>query len=233
MFKVIFLSNDQDIKNKYEEDCVRLDIDVISGDSQSVNQVLEKVDALIIDEDIFSEFINICEFIMDTRRLSKIFIWILSRKNSQTNNIIYLQLGVDGVFKKETSSEEVSLSINRFLYRNHEKSDVDKQFSGLSKGTRERETYIELNPTTLTINLPNKRIIYLTKLEYIVLDLLLNNIGEVITYRDIRLYVFEKEYMELYRVTNLIFRLRKKLKSEPGCRLTIKTIRNTGYLLNT
>lgn len=76
--------------------------------------------------------------------------------------------------------------------------------------------------------------IYLTKLEFCFLDLLISHRGTVVTYEEIYHALWQKKLNMNYsiqaRISNLAFLVRKKVEDAPQKPMLIKTIRSIGYM---
>ena len=90
-----------------------------------------------------------------------------------------------------------------------------------------------MEPKNLTV-LKNDKEVYLTRLEFIFLDLLLNNRGKAVSYEEIYQYLWpnksEYNYNIQVRISNLVFLVRKKIENDPKKPIFIKTIRSIGYM---
>ncbi|MEI5989027.1 hypothetical protein A5881_000514 [Enterococcus termitis] len=93
---------------------------------------------------------------------------------------------------------------------------------------------ISLNTNERSLIFDGKDIVHLTTLEFKIATLLFQNIGELVTYKELHQSIIEENELDdshFYRVTNLVCHIRKKIstkvKEDP-----IKTIRSKGYILD-
>ncbi|WP_207696416.1 two-component system, OmpR family, response regulator VicR [Enterococcus sp. DIV0212c] len=202
--------------------------------TEDVFNEASKMDALIIEESTAVELKDTCELILELRRNFKALIWIVCKRMTQTNKIVYLQLGADGV-SDEKEQEEAILQFSNILNRI---KDEQENLAGTVVNEREKKNnrHLELVQNNLSIILEGKEI-SLTRLEFQTITFLLEHIGKAITYEELYKNVWkndfgnEKEGTKQYRISNLIFHLRKKLEIDPAQPNYIKTVRSKGYML--
>ncbi|EOH95040.1 hypothetical protein UAW_02119 [Enterococcus haemoperoxidus ATCC BAA-382] len=192
-----------------------------------------KMDALIIEESTAVDLKGTCELILELRRNFKSLIWIMCKRMSQTNKIVYLQLGADGVSGEE-EQEEAILQFSNILNRiKNERENLDETVTYGQEKVNNR--HLELVQNNLSIILAGKEI-SLTRLEFQTITFLLEHIGKAVTYEELYKNVWqndfgnEKKGTKQYRISNLIFLLRKKLEIDPAQPSYIKTIRSKGYM---
>lgn len=194
-----------------------------------------KMDALIIEESPLTELKETCELILEIRRNFKALIWIASKQVSKTSKLIYFQLGADGVVDTESEQEEFLAQFFNILNRFKPEREVGNEtipFVGQESFKRQ----LELIPSNLSIMVDGKEI-GLTKLEFQTISFLLANKGKAVTYEEIYKAVWKEKFTDSqldnkqYRVSNLIFHLRKKLEVNAAHPNYIKTIRSKGYML--
>lgn len=174
-------------------------------------------DVLIIqdDENRFIEYV--CEALVYLKHHSSTLIWFISSKLPKINRTIYPRLGVDGLADQNSEPEEVALLVSNGLKRiiNEPKN------SHLSKK-------VVLTPNNLSLNVAGIHI-YLTRLEFSLMNLLLENRDNIVTYEEIYKDTWRNDVAnQQYKVSNLVFHLRKKII---GSGVDIKTIRSVGYRL--
>ncbi|EOI06772.1 hypothetical protein UAY_00114 [Enterococcus moraviensis ATCC BAA-383] len=194
-----------------------------------------QMDALIIEESPLVGLKNTCELILELRRNAKSLIWVVSKAVTKTSKIVYLQLGADGVVDTETEKEEFLLQFSNILSRfTNEQKTENKTFSYAGQESFQRQ--LKLIPSNLSIVVEGKEI-SLTQLEFQTIALLLENRGKAVTYEEIFTTVWQDKYADTqlenkqYRISNLIFHLRKKMEIDTGHPNYIKTVRSKGYML--
>lgn len=192
------------------------------------NNVLQHIETLIIDVDRLNNFNWVCEIIMNLRKQTTLPLWILTSSNytNRTNRIVYLQLGVDGVLDKEHGLDEPILMMRNLMQRFKQQVTPKNTLSSES-------VQFKLIPQNLSVSLNHGEEVNLTKLEFLTIEYLHKHARETMTYEDIYENVWNDSYgNRKYRVSNLVFHLRKKLESDIEKPKYIKTIRSKGYMLN-
>ncbi|MGX7243861.1 winged helix-turn-helix domain-containing protein [Enterococcus quebecensis] len=195
------------------------------------------MDALIIEETSALNLKNTCELILEIRRNFKALIWVVSQNLSKTSKMVYLQLGADGVADKEIEQEESILQLSNLLKRVKEKTIGDESERDRFD-IKPSEGALDLVPENLSVIVEGNTEVCLTKLEFQIISYLINHNGKAVTYEEIYQHVWKDDYNNCqegnkqYRVSNLIFHLRKKLEKDSTKPEYIKTIRSKGYMLD-
>ncbi len=187
-------------------------------------------DLLILLENTLEQVGATCARLLQINKETGSLIWIWSKTQNEMNRMVYLRLGADGVMTENISLEEWTLIVSNALRR--KKNHPQK--------IREKESG-ETSNDGLVLNIKNRSVIVndneevqLTNLEYKAMDLLVQNMGETVTYEEIYNAIWgdpESEHRKLYRISNLIFHIRKKFEAETGTSKPIRTVRSKGYIL--
>lgn len=95
-----------------------------------------------------------------------------------------------------------------------------------------------MNAQNHSIQLPNQTEVSLTNLEYKLLALLDTRVNQAFTYENIYSSIWDsKRETELsekkYRIANMVFHIRNKLKRHDINPNVLRTVRSVGYLLDT
>ncbi|WP_256924823.1 winged helix-turn-helix domain-containing protein [Candidatus Enterococcus mansonii] len=194
------------------------------------------MDALIIEETSTLGLKGTCELILELRRNFKALIWVVSQNISKTSKMVYLQLGADGVTDKEVEQEESIIQLSNLLKRVKEKTTTNDEKKKIVD-IKHSEGSLDLIPENLSVMVEGQKEICLTKLEFQIISYLINHSGKAVTYEEIYEHVWKDDYNNCqegnkqYRVSNLIFHLRKKLEKDSAKPKYIKTIRSKGYML--
>lgn len=157
------------------------------------------------------------ELIKKVRQTMDVPIIVLSARTDLTDRILGLDLGADDYITKPFEPLEVAAKIKSMIRRLN-KTDEQKDMESLRVGDLVLDTY------RCTI-LKNGQVIELTKTEYLVLKLFMENQGRVFTKEQI----YNAGWNETYAVDDntirvIISRLRDKIGEE-----YIRTIRGLGY----
>lgn len=207
----------------------------LSKDKVSEEALL--MDALIIEETATFGLKSICELILELRKNVKALIWVFSENLSKTSKMIYLQLGADGVAAKEEEYEESILQLSNILKRVKEEKTTTNNLDFVFEQKNSESSSLELIPNNFSVLLEGESEINLTKLEFQTISFLVQHIGQAVTYEEIYQNVWKDDFNNCeegnkqYRVSNLIFHLRKKLEVDTAKPKYIKTIRSKGYML--
>ncbi|EIA6647563.1 winged helix-turn-helix transcriptional regulator [Enterococcus faecalis] len=154
----------------------------------------------------------------------------MSSIDNKTSRLVYLQLGVDGIATSALSYEECFLIMDNSLSRRKKYKKQNNPISEEENSSQE----INLNTNERSLIFDGKDIVHLTRLEFKIVTLLFQNIGELVTYKELHQSIIKENELDdshFYRVTNLVCHIRKKIstkvKEDP-----IKTIRSKGYILD-
>lgn len=200
------------------------DCQMISFTENDFLQRVQKADGILLKETGEHSIEKICYMIIELRKKCNPLIWVLSKKASLIQKIIYLELGADGTFTDMNAPEEIYLVIKQSLnrYRKSKKETEVKAESGIT-----------LNERNLSIQGDKEELeVILTRLEYQLLKLFLENESVVLTYQQLYEEIWGYPYEnDRYRIANLVFHLRKKLKQAGKDPEAIRTVRAQGYML--
>ncbi|EOL44482.1 MULTISPECIES: response regulator transcription factor [Enterococcus] len=186
---------------------------------------LGELDVLIIEESKELNFTNICEWLLEIRKISDIYILILADVDQMifTSRMVYLKLGADGIFTEE--ADEMDLIVKNILKR-LKKETVKK---------RENQSSFEIIPEKSCVLVNKKQEVDLTRQEFLALTILYKNKNQTVTYEDIYKGVWAKNGsgVQKNRVCNLVSHVRKKFADLKNSPVQVKTIRSIGYILDT
>ncbi|MEI5990808.1 hypothetical protein A5881_002313 [Enterococcus termitis] len=192
---------------------------------------LDELDGLVIEDSKHTDMSKICDVLLKIKKISDIPVWIITsiEKTSQTTRLVYLKLGAAGLINYNVDKEEISLTIKNTLQR----LETIKMVQQKEEETKKENVSFQLVPKNFSVKVGNDNEISLTRLEYKTLEFLYQHIKEVVTYDELYENVWnDHQGKKIYRVTNLVFKLREKFEHE-GCEHQyIKTVRSKGYMLN-
>lgn len=120
------------------------------------------LDILIIEESIELNFTNICEWLLEIRKVSDIYILILADEEQMvfTSRIVYLKLGADGIFTEE--ADELDLIVKNMLKRIKKETSKKKN----------KESSFEIIPEKSCVLVNKKQEVDLTRQEFLALTIL-------------------------------------------------------------
>jgi DNA-binding response OmpR family regulator len=153
---------------------------------------------------------------------SNVPIIMLSVRYTDDDVVTALETGVDEYITKPFSPRQLVARIRALLRR----------ISGEPQENLHTET-CSLDVELREIKWPEHTPVHLTRLETHLLEALFQNAGRVLTAESLITRVWGSEGASPDMLKQLIYRLRCKLNVEAGAPISIKTIREEGYLLET
>lgn len=220
MKKVLLIEDDEKLKKYIGEYLYVYNYKVFT--IEDFNLVLEKVkevkpDLIILDINLpkFDGFY----FLRVIRKSYNIPILILSARSDEGEQIRGMELGADDYMTKPFSMGILLAKINALLRRNNEYINDDIENIG------------DIMLIHDSMKLKYKNQVYdLTKNEYRVLNILIKNIGKVVTREELLDVLWDDEiFVDDNTLTVNMSRVKKKL-SELGLDNAIKTKRGVGYV---
>lgn len=191
-----------------------------ANDGETALQILESeaIDLAIVD--IMMPRKNGYEIIKTVRKNSNMPILVISAKVDLPDRVFGIDLGADDYITKPFEPLEIAAKVRSHLRRAGVQSVDQQERHCLTAGslTLDRDECVLIQGNEKT---------ELTKIEYKVLELLMQHPGRVFTKEQIYKYAWENEYaVDDNTIRVIISRLRDKIGSD-----TIKTIRGLGYRL--
>ena len=164
------------------------------------------------------------EMLKELRAFSAVPVIILTAKGADADRIKGLQLGADDYLPKPFNPDELVARIEA-IRRRIEQSERRKLPEAVNLG------HITIDFKNHNVTAGGK-LIYLTRIEWLLLSQLVNNAGRLMLYEDLLTRVWGPEYRDdVQLLRTCISRLRKKLESAPNSPNLIRTIPKTGYII--
>ncbi|MFT4416691.1 response regulator transcription factor [Fredinandcohnia humi] len=190
----------------------------------------EKIDLLLVD--LMMPSINGYQLIKRVREELSIPIIIISAKNEDNDKILGLGLGADDFIPKPFNPLEVIARVQALLRRSYSYASGRAEAPELPQSRQKKVGEIVLDEDTYSV-MKSGATIPLTKIEYNILELLMDSPGRVYTKQQI----FERAWNDYYMgggeedntINVHISKLREKLEDNPKSPTYIKTIRGLGY----
>lgn len=190
-------------------------------DFQNVLTDLIAFDPQLVLLDITLPFYNGYHWCGEIRKLSKVPIIFLSSASDSLNIVMAVTMGADDFIAKPFDLGVLTAKIQALLRRTYD-------FAGQSHLLEHREAVLNLNDATLTYH--GQRV-ELTKNEFRILQLLLENKGQAVSRDAVMTRLWESDsYVDDNTLTVNIARLRKKLEAA-GLMDFITTKKGIGYLI--
>ncbi|MBM7689981.1 hypothetical protein BCR24_13870 [Enterococcus ureilyticus] len=189
---------------------------------------LEHIDLLLYIEETSSQIGEICEKLVSLKDKSDFLSWVWIQENNRMNRLVYLNLGADFVAYSDMNQAEWLLIMTNAIKRNQKK--MSYQNFDLKKESQKLEL-IERNNSVL---LGGEKEVLLTRIEFRVLNTLYDHPKVTVSYEELYASVWKDNRVEdkSYRLSNIIFHLRKKMGVVPNTPEFIKTVRSKGYMLD-
>ncbi|MGX7150241.1 winged helix-turn-helix domain-containing protein [Enterococcus ureasiticus] len=218
MYKIGYLPLSTATEKEYATGLEQVFEDVKTLEQSRMNfEEISQLDAIVIQDDENHFVEDVCELLVYLRNNARTLIWIVSEQLPKINRKIYSKLGIDGFACKESEPDELASLLLNGLKRMNAKPKSKKQESGVA---------LDSNNLNIVVN---GQAIWLTKSEFLLTELLYKNMNNVVTYEEIRQHLWaESVGNQQYRITNLVFLLRQKMRVSP---IDVMTVRSKGYML--
>jgi len=190
----------------------------------------EKIDLMLVD--IMMPIIDGYQLIKKVRETMQIPIIIISAKQEDDDKIFGLGLGADDFIQKPFNPLEVVARVKALLRRSYNFSNDEG--TNYNQGPEIRKKVVgdlTLDEDTFSI-IKNEEVIQLTKIEYKILELLMDSPGRVYTKQQI----FERAWNDYYiggeednTINVHISKIREKIEENPKKPMYLKTVRGLGY----
>ncbi|MFH0846545.1 MAG: response regulator transcription factor [Chloroflexota bacterium] len=165
------------------------------------------------------------EMLKELRTFSSIPVIILSAKGMNTDKIRGLELGADDYLAKPFSPDELVARIEA-VRRRLAPSDKRK----LSEQLAIADLTIDFKKRLVLVR---GREVRLTRIEWLLLSELAQNVGRLMLYEELITRVWGPEYRDDVQILRTwISRLRHKIGKDPGQPALIRTVPKTGYIID-
>lgn len=219
MQKILIIEDDKTISNELKEMLNNSNYEgiILKDFNNALKQIIEiNPDLILLDINI--PYMNGEVLLKELRKTSNIPVIMVTSKKSEVDEVLSMSYGADDYVTKPYNPTLLLLKINAILKR------YTSQISTINYHG------ITIIPNKGIIKKDDKEII-LTKNEMIILNFLLNNIGNITSRDDLMTELWNnKEYINDNALSVNISRLRNKLK-EAGIDNPIETRKGQGYIL--
>ncbi|SKA98070.1 DNA-binding response regulator, OmpR family, contains REC and winged-helix (wHTH) domain [Caloramator quimbayensis] len=222
MHKIMIIEDDMTIARIIKEHLCKWNYDAanITDFKNIIEQIISFQPQLIL-LDVMLPFFNGFYLCGEIRKISKVPIIFISSANDNMNIIMAMNMGGDDFIVKPFDLNVLTAKVGALIRRTY-------SFNGKMNIIEHKGVILNLNDTTL--NYKNNKII-LTKNEYKILQILMDNIGKVVSREEIMQHLWENdEFVDDNTLTVNITRLRKKLE-EFGLENFIITKKGLGYMV--
>jgi len=222
MYRILIVEDDLTIAKIIKDTLCKWDFEAeIVSDFRNVVEEVIKFDPHLVLLDVFLPFFNGYHWCGEIRKFSKVPVIFISSAGDGMNIVMAVNMGGDDFIVKPFDLNVLIAKVRALIRRTyafHEKQNVLEY----------RGAVLNLNDATLAFD--NNRI-ELTKNEFKILRLLMENIGEVVPRDEIMLTLWESdEFIDDNTLTVNVTRLRRKL-AEAGLEDFIVTKKGMGYMV--
>lgn len=190
-------------------------------DFKNIIEEFEQYDPQLVLLDIMLPFFNGFHWCQEIRKVSEVPIIFLSSANDNMNIVMAMNMGGDEFIEKPFDLHVVTAKVQAILRRSY-------SFQGTLNVMEYHGAVLNLNDATL-VNGEQK--LELTKNEFRILQMLLENAGKIVSRDSIITKLWESdEFIDDNTLTVNIARLRKKLE-QIGLEQMIRTKKGIGYMV--
>jgi len=222
MYKIMIIEDDLIIASTIKDHLRKWDYDaVFVTDFKNIMEQFIQFEPHLVLLDIMLPFFNGFYWCNEIRRISKVPVTFISSAGDNMNIVMAMNMGGDDFIVKPFDLNVLTAKVGALLRRTY-------SFQGQINIIEHNGVVLNLRDATLAYN--NQKI-ELTKNEFKILQLLMENLGKVVSRDEIMQRLWESDsFIDDNTLTVNITRLRKKL-AESGLEDFIKTKKGLGYLV--
>lgn len=222
MYRILIVEDDMMIAHTLASHLGKWDYEVrCAKDFKNIRELFEKFDPQLVLLDIMLPFFNGFHWCQEIRKISEVPIIFLSSANDNMNIVMAMNMGGDEFIEKPFDLNVVTAKVQAILRRSY-------SFQGTVNVIEYHGAVLNLNDATL-VNKGQK--IELTKNEFRILQILLENTGRIVSRDSIITRLWESdEFIDDNTLTVNVARLRKKL-DQAGLEQMIRTKKGIGYMV--
>ncbi|MBE3595017.1 MAG: response regulator transcription factor [Candidatus Carbobacillus altaicus] len=222
MYKVMIVEDDLTIARAIQDHLSKWDYDVtyVTDFKNITEQVIRFLPHLVL-LDVVLPFFNGFYWCGEIRKISKVPIIFISSASDNMNIVMAINMGGDDFIVKPFDLNVLTAKVGALMRRTY-------SFQGQINVIEHRGIVLNLSDATLIYR---DQKIELTKNEFKILQLLMENIGKVVSREEIMQRLWENDaFVDDNTLTVNIARLRKKL-AESGLDHFITTKKGLGYMV--
>lgn len=222
MYKIMIVEDDATIAHALAAHLERWDYETrCVEDFKNILGSFAEFDPQLVLLDIMLPFFNGFHWCQKIRKVSEVPIIFLSSANDNMNIVMAMNMGGDEFIEKPFDLNVVTAKVQAILRRSY-------SFQGTMNVMEYHGAVLNLNDATL-VN--NDKKLDLTKNEFRILQMLLENEGRIVSRDSIITRLWESdEFIDDNTLTVNIARLRKKLE-QIGLEQMIRTKKGIGYMV--
>ncbi len=222
LYKILIVEDDETIAGGLKSHLERWNYQVeCATDFRNVMEKFVEYDPQLVLLDIVLPFFNGFHWCQEIRKISKIPIIFLSSVNDNMNIVMAMNMGGDEFIEKPFDLNVVTAKVQAVLRRTYE-------FRGTTDVMEWNGAILNLADTTL---LYQDQKLDLTKNEFKILQILLENAGRIVSRETIMTRLWDSdEFIDDNTLTVNVARLRKKME-KIGLGQKITTKKGIGYMV--
>ncbi len=222
MYKIMIVEDDATIAHALAAHLERWDYETrCVEDFKNILGSFAEFDPQLVLLDIMLPFFNGFHWCQKIRKVSEVPIIFLSSANDNMNIVMAMNMGGDEFIEKPFDLNVVTAKVQAILRRSY-------SFQGTMNVMEYHGAVLNLNDATLA---NNDKKLDLTKNEFRILQMLLENEGRIVSRDSIITRLWESdEFIDDNTLTVNIARLRKKLE-QIGLEQMIRTKKGIGYMV--
>ena len=204
MYKILIVEDDTTIANGLKNHLEKWDYEVeCITDFKNIMDSFTKNEPQLVLLDIVLPFFNGFHWCQEIRKISKVPIIFLSSANDNMNIVMAMNMGGDEFIEKPFDFAVVTAKVQAVLRRTYE-------FRGNTNMLEWHGAYLNLSDATLQYQ---EQKMELTKNEFRILQMLIENAGKIISRDNIITRLWESdEFIDDNTLTVNVARLRRKLE---------------------
>jgi DNA-binding response OmpR family regulator len=222
MYKIMIIEDDITIARAIKDHLCKWDYNVIYvTDFKNIAEQVIRFEPQLVLLDVMLPFFNGFYWCGEIRKISKVPVMFISSANDNMNIVMAMNMGGDDFIAKPFDLNVLTAKLGALIRRTY-------SFQGQVNVIEHNGVVLNLSDTTLIYQ--NQKI-DLTKNDYKILQLLMENIGKVVSREEIMQRLWESDnFIDDNTLTVNINRLRKKLV-ESGLENFITTKKGLGYMV--
>ncbi|MCI6120809.1 MAG: response regulator transcription factor [Lachnospiraceae bacterium] len=222
MYRILIIEDDMTIAHALANHLERWDYETrCVEDFKYVTEVFMEYDPQLVLLDVMLPFFNGFHWCQEIRKISKVPIIFLSSANDNMNIVMAMNMGGDEFIEKPFDLNVVTAKVQAVLRRAY-------SFQGSVNVMEYHGAVLHLNDAMISYR--NQKL-ELTKNEFRILQMLLENRGKIVSRDDLITRLWESdEFIDDNTLTVNIARLRKKLE-QLGLDDMIRTKKGIGYMV--
>ena len=222
MYRILIIEDDDTIAKNIAAHFNRWNYETKQiADFKNIMEEFLKFDPQLVLLDIGLPFYNGFYWCQEIRKISKVPILFLSSMNDNMNIVMAMNMGGDEFIEKPFDLNVLTAKVQALLRRSY-------SFQGNGNALEYEGMILNLNDASFSYKEKN---VSLTKNEFRILQMLMENAGKIIARDDIIARLWESdEFIDDNTLTVNVARLRKKLENA-GMENWIRTKKGIGYYL--